>query len=127
MLITPVIMGQMYNIYNITLVNEHLLVSRPNPTFIWLILLSLMPYNGPGTSHNNHRLGAYTKVVCLPFVSVLPGKQNDGSTAATAVTTAATAATTPVKPASKFHFYSAVTMYMVVIESSVTQHSFNAR
>ena len=75
-----------------------------------------MPYSGPGTSHNNHRLA----VVCLPFVSVLPGKQNDESTAATAVTT-------PVKPASKFNFYSAVTMYMVVIESSVTQHAFNAR
>jgi len=63
----------------------------------------------------------------LLFVSVLPGKQNDESTAATAVTTASTAATTPPKPASKFHFYSAVTVHMVVIESSVTQHSFNAR
>ena len=106
-------MGQMYNI---TSVIEHLPICRPNPTFNWLILLSLVPYNGPGTSYNNHRLA----VVYLPFVSVLPGKQNDGSTAATA-------ATTPVKPASKFRFYSAVTMYMVVIESSVTQHSFNAR
>ena len=110
----------MYNIYNITLVNEHLLVSRPNPTFNWLILLSLMPYHGPGTSYSNHWLGAYTKVVYLPFVSVLPGKQNGGgSTAATVVTTVATAATTSAKPASKFHFYSAVTVHMVVIEYSI--------
>ena len=43
---TPVIMGQMYNIYNIKLVIEHLPVSRPNPTFNWLILLSLVSYHG---------------------------------------------------------------------------------
>jgi len=84
------------------------------------VVFSAIQWSWNFDSYNSHRLAAYTKVVYLHFVCALPGKQNDGPTAATAVTM-------PAKPASKFHYYSAVTVHMVVVDSIVTQHSFNAK
>ena len=67
------------------------------------------------------------RLVSLLFIFVLLGTQNGGPTSPTAVTTAATAENTPAKAASKFHFYSAVTVHMVVMESSAAQHGFNGK